>query len=127
LFPIDLTVELISYDPGLNQADYLLDVVIGNAMTADTGSSGQVYIHDGDPGSGGTLIAGPVGFTSIQRCGGIIELSIPWNDTFPFSQKTIYVSVNPLGVTDEFPENNVQGFQVVMDQPKFIFLPLVIH
>jgi len=127
LFPIDLSVELISYDPGLNQADYQLDVVVGNAMTADTGSSGQVFIHDGDPGSGGTLIAGPVEISSIQRCGGIVEMSIPWNDTHPFSQKTLYVSVNPIGVADGFPDNNVQGFQVIMDHPIFIFLPLVIR
>ena len=60
LFPLSLSVAPMSYNPGRTLVNYRLFVKIGNALSANTGASFQVWVYDGDPEAGGTLIAGPI-------------------------------------------------------------------
>ncbi len=125
LFPLSLSIAPVSYNPDFTLVDYRLDVNIGNSLLADTGSSSQVWIYDGDPDAGGTLIAGPISSNAIQRCGGTVMVLAHWIGVQPLTQHTLYVDVAPIGVSDTNPNNNRAFFTVYTDLPKMCFLPLV--
>ena len=127
LFPFSLSIAPVSYNPGRTLVNYRVDVKIGNAVLANTGSSAQVWIYDGDPDAGGTLIAGPISSDAIQRCGGARVVSAFWMDVQPLTQHTLYVQVEPVGVADTNPANNRASFSVYLDLPKLTFLPFVHH
>jgi hypothetical protein len=104
-----------------------LDLKIGNALSADTSSSAQVWIYDGNPDTGGTLIAGPVTSNAIQRCAGTGIVLAYWLAVVPLTQHTLYVQVTPIGVSDTNPANNRASFTVYTDLPKLTFLPFIRH
>ncbi len=125
LFPISLSIYPLSYSDDRTRVNYRLDLNIGNALSANTSSSAQVWIYDGDPQEGGTLIAGPISSDAIQRCGGTVMVSAYWMEVEPLTQHTLYVLVEPIGVSDTNPDNNRASFSVYTDLPKLHFLPIL--
>ena len=125
LFPISLLVAPVSYNFDRTLVNYRLDLRIGNALLADTSSSAQAWIYDGDPDAGGTLIAGPILSDAIQRCGGTQVVSATWMGVQPLTQHTLYVQVDPVGVADTNPDNNQASFNVFLELPRLHFLPVI--
>jgi hypothetical protein len=123
LFPVSLSIAPISYSHNRTLVNYRLDLTIGNALSADTGSSAQVWIYDGNPEAGGTLIIGPIASNAIQRCGGTAMVSAYWMAVQPLTQHNLNVLVTPIGVSDINPGNNRASFSVYTDLPKLNFLP----
>jgi hypothetical protein len=124
LYPLSLTTVPVSYVSDGTLVNYRLDLTIENALFADA-SCAQVWIYDGDPESGGTLIAGPIWSSAIQSYYGTGKVSADWKAVQPLTQHTLYVLVNPVGVSDTNPDNNQASFLVYTDLPKLIFLPLL--
>jgi hypothetical protein len=127
LFPASLSIGPMSYTSDHARVNYRLDLKIGNALSADTSSSAQVWIYDGNPDTGGTLIAGPVTSNAIQRCAGTGIVLAYWLAVVPLTQHTLYVQVTPIGVSDTNPANNRASFTVYTDLPKLTFLPFIRH
>ena len=127
LFPLSLSIAPMSYNPGRTRVNYKLFVTLGNALLANTGSSAQMWVYDGDPEAGGTLIAGPIPSAAIQRCGGTLMVPTYWMDVEPLTEHTLYVYVEPIGVVDTNPANNWAYFSVFTDLPKLNFLPFIHH
>jgi hypothetical protein len=125
LFPVSLSIAPISYNTDRTLVNYHLFVKIGNALSADTSSSAQVWIYDGDPDAGGILIAGPISSDVIQRCGGTVMVSAFWMAVQPLNYHTLYVQVDSIGVSDSNPDNNRASFIVYTDLPKLLFLPCI--
>jgi hypothetical protein len=125
LFPISLSIAPVSYNHDRTLVNYRLDVKIGNALSADTGSSANVWIYDGDPDAGGTLIAGPISSDAIQRCGGTRMVLAYWMAVQPLTQHTLYVQVDPIGVVDTDPSNNRASYIIYTELPKLNYLPFV--
>jgi hypothetical protein len=125
LSPMDLSVTPVSYNQDHTLVNYLLIVEIGNALTANTSSSAQVWIYDGDPNQGGTLIAGPILSEEIQRCGGIRKLIIYWREAQPLTQHMLYVHV--YSGADSNHANDWANYSVYLSLPGFHFLPFVYH
>jgi len=126
LFPISLAIAPISYNPDRTLVNYRLTLKIGNALSADTSSSAQVWIYDGDPDGGGSLIAGPIASEAIQRCGGTRLVSADWKAIQPLTYHTLYVQVDPSGVSDSNPDNNRAAYSVFTNLPKLYFLPFLV-
>ncbi len=127
LFPVSLSIAPVSYNPARTLVNYRLDLKIGNAISADTSSSAQAWIYDGDPDAGGTLIAGPISSDAIQRCGGSGMVTAYWMAVQPLTDHTLYVQVEPIDVLDSNPDNNRASFIVYTELPKLCFLPLIYH
>jgi hypothetical protein len=125
LFPLSLSIVPLSYNSDQILVNDRLDVKIGNALSADTGSSAQLRIYDGDPDAGGNLIIGPISSNAIQRCGGTIMVQTLWIGVQPLTEHTLYVDVAPIGVSDSNPANNRAHFTVFTDLPKLYFLPSI--
>jgi hypothetical protein len=125
LFPVSLAIAPVSYNHDHTRVNYRLDVKIGNALSADTGSNAQVWIYDGDPDGEGTLIAGPILSDAIQRCGGNGMVSAYWTEVQPMNYHVLYVQVDPIGVSDMDPSNNQAYYVVFLGLPKLSFLPMI--
>ena len=125
LFPESLSIAPLSYNSDRTLVNYRLDLKIRNAISANTSSSAQAWIYDGNPDEGGTLIAGPISSDAIQRCGGSVMVSVYWMGVQPLTQHTIYVQVDSIGVSDTNPVNNRASYIVYLDLPKLSFLPLI--
>jgi hypothetical protein len=125
LFPANLTIAPMSYNFDRTLVNYRLFLEIGNALSANTGASAQAWIYDGDPNAGGILIAGPITSEAIQRCGGKVLVSADWMGVQPLTEHTLYVHVDPVGVSDSNPDNNWAVFNVYTDLPKLLFLPFI--
>ena len=52
-------------------------------------------------------------------------VSAYWMGVQPLTQHTLYVQVDPIGVSDTNPDNNRAAFTVYLDLPKLSFLPLI--
>lgn len=126
LFPISLAIAPLSYNPNRTLVNYRLSVKVGNALSADTSSEAQVWIYDGDPDDGESLIAGPIPSEAIQRCGGSGLVTADWKAVQPLSNHTLYVEVDPIGVPDSNPGNNRGSYSVYTELPKIYFLPLMV-
>ena len=98
--------------------------MIGNNQFADA-TCAQVWIYDGDPDNGGTLIAGPIPASAIQSYYGNGRLSAYWMGVEPLTQHTLCVQVDPIGVSDTNPGNNQACFSVYTELPKLSFLPVI--
>jgi hypothetical protein len=126
LFPASLSIAPISYSPGRTLVNYRLDITIENDLFQDA-TCAQVWIYDGDPNAGGTLIAGPIPASAIQSNYGNGKLSAYWMGVQPLMQHTLYVQVDPIHVSDTHPENNLAAFSVYLDLPKLNFLTFILR
>jgi hypothetical protein len=124
LYPISLAIVPISYNPERTLVDYRLDITLGNNQFPDA-SCAQVWIYDGNPDAGGSLIAGPIPSSAIRSTFGTGILSAYWQGVQPQTEHTLYVQVDPIGVSDLNPDNNRANFDVFTDIPKLHFLPLI--
>jgi hypothetical protein len=124
LFPKSISILPISYAQGNQLVNYQLKVNIGNAASADAGSSAEVKIYNGNPATGGVLIAGPIQIDFIQRCGGTALLAIPWAGS-PLATYSIFITVDPIGVADLNPVNNQAEFMVFAELPILSYFPII--
>lgn len=126
LFPVSLSILPVLYNSNHTLVNYRLDIMIGNNQYDDA-SCAQVWIYDGDPGSGGTLIAGPIPSSAIHSYFGNGIVSAYWMGVQPGAQHTLFVRVGPIGVSDINPGNNQASFIVDTDLPRLHFLPIIHH
>lgn len=126
LFPVSLSILPVLYNSNHTLVNYRLDITIGNNQYDDA-SCAQVWIYDGDPGSGGTLIAGPIPSSAIHSYFGNGIVSAYWMGVQPGAQHTLFVRVGPIGVSDTNPGNNQASFIVDTDLPRLHFLPIIHH
>jgi hypothetical protein len=126
LFPVSLYIAPLSYNPDHTLVNYRLDIIIGNNQFDDA-SCAQVWIYDGDPDAGGTLIAGPIPSSVIQSNYGTGKVVVHWKGVQPLTPHTLYVKVDSIGVSDMDLGNNQASFIVFTDLPKLLFLPLIQH
>ena len=124
LFPASLSIAPISYNSDRTLVNYRLDITIGNNLFADA-SCAQVWVYDGDPDAGGTLIAGPIPSSAIQSYYGNGIVTAYWQEVQPLTVHTLYVLVDPIGVSDTNPDNNQASFIVYTDLPQLSFLPFI--
>jgi hypothetical protein len=124
LFPESLSIAPVSYNPDHTLVNYQLDITIGNNLFDDA-SCAQVWIYDGNPDAGGTLIAGPIPSSAIQSYYGYGLVSAFWRAVQPLNQHTLYVQVDPIGVSDTNLGNNRAYFSVYTDLPKLVFLTFI--
>ncbi len=126
LYPADLSITPISYNPDTSRVNYRLDISIENNEFADA-TCAQVWVYDGDPQSGGSLIGGPLPASMIRSNYGSGLLKTYWKDVLPLTNHTIYVKVEPIGVEDTNPTNNLAFFQVYTEEPKLLFLSTILR
>jgi hypothetical protein len=126
LTPDSLSITPVSYNSDRTLVNYRLDITIGNYQYGDA-SCAQVWIYDGDPALGGTLIAGPLTSSAIQSYYGNGRVSAYWIGVLPGPQHTLYVLVNPIGVSDTDLGNNQASFLVDTNLPRLHFLPVILH
>ncbi len=126
LFPSGLTITPISPSQLPGRFDYRLDITIDNNEFADA-TCAQVWVYDGDPGDGGTLIAGPLPASRIQANFGTGLLRAYWQGVLPNENHTLYVKVEPIGTTDTNPANNLASFNVFTLAINKIYLPIIRH
>jgi hypothetical protein len=124
LYPASLSIVPLSYSSDHSRVNYRLDLTIGNNQFADA-SCAQVWIYDGDPNAGGILIADPIPSSAIQSYYGTGKVVVYWMGVQPLTQHTLYVQVDPIGVSDTNPGNNRASFSVYTDLPKLLFLPFI--
>jgi hypothetical protein len=124
LYPAALSIASVSYNHESMLVNYRVDVTLGNYQFPDA-SCAQVWIYDGDPEDGGTLIAGPIPASAIRSDFGTGKLSVYWKEIQPLTYHTIYVVVNPIGVPDVNPTNNRASFDVYLDLPILSFLTTI--
>ncbi len=124
LLPTALSIAPVSYSPDRARVNYRLDISLDNKLFDDA-SCAQVWVYDGDPGAGGSLIAGPVPSSAIRRDFSQGKLSVYWMDVQPLTMHTLCVYVGPIQVVDTDPANNLACFEVFTALPRFVFLPLV--
>jgi hypothetical protein len=124
LFPLSLSIAPVSYNHDRTLVNYRLDITIGNSLFADA-SCAQVWIYDGNPDSGGSLIAGPIPSSAIQSYYGGGRLSAYWMGVQPLTQHTLCIQVDPIGVIDTNPDDNQACFFVYTELPSLLFLPVI--
>jgi hypothetical protein len=125
LSPTNLVIVPKSYNSDRSRVDYRLDITISN-NNFDDGTCAQVWVYDGNPNEE-NLIAGPLPSSMIKSNYGTGLISVFWSGVEPMTQHQLYVVVEPIGISDTYPENNQAVFSVFTDLPKLHFLPLVGH
>ncbi len=124
LYPSALTIAPVSYNFDRTRVNYRLDVAVANSQFQDA-SCARVWIYDGDPANGGILISGPLPASMIRSDNGQGRLTANWRDVEPLTDHQIFVYVEPVGIADSNPSNNLAGFYVFTELPKLSFLPVV--
>lgn len=124
LYPADLAIIPISYNSNQTLVNYRLDITIDNNDSTDA-TCAQVWVYDGNPDSGGTLIAGPLPSSMIRANYGNGLIRVYWRDVLPMEDHAIYVKVEPIGVEDTNLDNNVVSFHVYTALPIWTYLPII--
>jgi hypothetical protein len=124
LTPVSLSIRPISYNDERTLVNYRLDVTVDNNQFEDA-SCGVLRISDGDPGSGGTLVAGPLLSSAFQADYGTARVTAYWMGVEPLTEHTLCVVVDAIGVEDTDPSNNQACYSVYLGQPILSFLPIV--
>ena len=124
LYPASLSIAPKSYNSDHTLVNYRLDLTIGNNAFADA-SCAQLWIYDGDPEAGGTLIAGPIASSVIRNYYGAGLVTAYWMDVQPLTEHPLFVRAEPIGVADTNPDNNQASFIVYTELPKLLYLPFV--
>jgi hypothetical protein len=126
LYPLSLSISPISFNFDRTLVNYRVDITIGNNQFDDA-TCAQVWVYDGDPDAGGTIIAGPIPASAIKSDYGYGLVSAFWMDVQPLTQYTLYVQVDAIGVTDSTPGNNRASFSVYAELPKLNYLTFILR
>jgi hypothetical protein len=126
LYPQSLSIAPISTNPERTLGNYRVRVALGNNNFEDA-SCAQVWIYDGDPDNGGSLIAGPIPPSAIQSDNGSGIVNVYWKDVLPQMPHTLCVQVEAVGAADTNHGNNAACFSVYTELPQSVFLPVVHH
>jgi hypothetical protein len=126
LYPMSLSISPLSYNEDRTLVNYRLDILVDNNQFEDA-TCGQLWIYNGDPNDGGSLIAGPLPASVFKANYGLARISVHWLNVPPLENYEIYVHVEPIGISDSDPSNNWASFSVYADLPKLNFMPLVQH
>lgn len=124
LVPISLAIAPISYNTNRTLVNYRLDITIDNYVFDDA-TCAQVWIYEGDPENGGSLIAGPIPSSAIKGNYGVGRLTAYWMNVEPLTEYTLYVLVEPVGVTDAQPSDNLAYFSVYTELPVMLYFPSI--
>ena len=122
LYPAEISVIPRGYSDDPTRVDYSIRVQVGNAAAADTGSAAEVWVYDGRPDSGGTLLAGPLSI----GCGSYSPQVFTWDGVIPQVPHILHVIVSAKGASDLNLANNQADFPVTPElPPKFTYFPLI--
>jgi len=124
LVPTSLAIAPISFNPDRTLVNYQLDITIDNSLFDDA-TCAQVWIYDGDPEKGGSLIAGPIPSSAIRSNYGVGRLTAYWMNVEPLTQYTLSVLVQPVGVDDVYPDDNLAFFSVYTELPEMLYFPSI--
>ncbi len=124
LIPTGLTIAPKSYNQDRTLINYRLVITVDNNQFYDA-SCTQLRVYDGNPESGGRLIAKPLSASAIKANYGSGTAVIHWMGVKPLVKHTLYVVVDPIGVTDIDPGNNEAHFEVYLEPLELNFLPLL--
>jgi hypothetical protein len=126
LYPASLSIAPISYNPDRTLVNYRLETIVGNAVFSDA-SCGNLWIYNGDPDAGGTLIVGPVQASAFQADNGDARVISYWRNVQPLTAYTLYACVEPVGTLDTNSSNNCSAYLVYTDLPLLLNLPLMMR
>ncbi|MFZ2097935.1 MAG: hypothetical protein WAV05_14980, partial [Anaerolineales bacterium] len=124
LYPLSLSISPKSYNADRTLVNYRLDISIGNNLFEDA-TCAQVWVYDGDPNDGGILITGPLPASMVEADYGNGRLTAYWVGVQPLTEHTLYVQVEPIGVSDTNPGNNQANFSVYLELPNLTFLSTI--
>lgn len=124
LFPQGLSIAPLGYGDDRDHVNYRLNITVDNAAFNDA-SCAQLWVYDGDPQSGGTLIAGPLPASAFHANNGLGHVTVDWLNVLPLTDYVLYVHVEPIGITDSVPGNNWAHFSVSTALPVITYLTMV--
>jgi hypothetical protein len=124
LLPVDLSINPFSVGEDPSLVDYQLDITVDNNQFEDA-TCGQLWIYDGDPNSGGSLIIGPLPASAFRPDYGEAAITAYWREVEPNTEHNLCVVVDSIGIADIYPENNMACYSVYLQSPIFAFLPLL--
>ncbi len=126
LFPQTLTVSPVNYNSDQSLVNYRLSITVDNNQFYDA-TCAQLSVYDGDPGSGGSLIAGPLPASALKADYGTAKAVAYWLGVEPLTMHELCVVVASIGVADTVPANNQACFSVSLELPKLVTLPAVLR
>jgi hypothetical protein len=124
LLPVDLFIKPIAYSEDPSLVNYQLDITVDNNQFDDA-ACGQLWVYDGDPNSGGSLIIGPLPASAFRPDYGQAAITAYWMEVEPETVHDLCVGVDSIGIEDADPENNMACYSVYLGVPTSRFLPLV--
>jgi hypothetical protein len=126
LLPTALSITPIAINDDPSLVDYKLQVTVDNTAFADA-TCAQLWLYDGDPDDDGTLIAGPLPSSAFHPNYGQALVTTYWLGAQPLTDHQVCVLVGSIGVDDLHLGNNKACFSVHLEQPQFIFLPVILR
>jgi hypothetical protein len=124
LLPLNLVVTPISYSQDYTRVNYRLEITVDNNLFYDA-TCAQLEVYDGDPDSDGTLIVGSLPASFIKANYGTGKAVAFWKDAEPLGEHTLCVVVDSIGIADAVPGNNKACFNVSLELPKLVYLPVI--
>jgi hypothetical protein len=127
LFLAGLSITPIGYnrdDPSL--VDYRLDITVDNNQFEDA-ACGQLWVYDGDPNNGGTLIAGPLPASAFHPDYDLAHITAYWIGGEPETQYNLCVVVDSIGIADANPDNNMSCYNVYAGIPHLVNFPIIMR
>jgi hypothetical protein len=124
LYPSDLAVAAMSYNQDRTLVNYRLEITIDNSQFYDA-SCAKLEVYDGDPDSGGSLILGPLPASAIKADYGTGKAIVYWTEVQPLSEHKLCITVDPIGIEDLVPGNNMACYNVYLELPNLVFLPAI--
>jgi hypothetical protein len=126
LLPVNLSISPLSYNHSLTLVNYRLDVTVDNNEFTDA-TCGQLWIYDGDPNDGGTLITGPLPSSAFEPDFGQAHITAYWMEAVPETNRNLCVVVDSIGIADLDMGNNQACYPVYLELPRLIFLPVTMR
>jgi hypothetical protein len=126
LYPQALSIIPISDNDEHTLVNYRLEITVDNHNFTDA-TCARLWVYDGDPNADGTFIAGPIPASAFHADYGAARVAVPWLGVPPHVEHTLYVYVEPVGMTDSNIDDNLAHFIVNTDLPTSTIMPIVLR
>jgi hypothetical protein len=124
MLPVDFAITPIGFNHDRTLVNYRLDVTVDNNEFTDA-TCGQLWIYDGDPNDGGTLITGLLPSSAFKPAYGQARITAYWMNAEPETNHNLCVVVDSIGIADIDPGNNQACYSVYLELPHLINLPFI--